>query len=89
MRYREYARLNEDAQRMESERDQDDSQSFYDPNQDSLGAPNMGDTRKPKLTLKMVNRLKKIRSTKNLEMSKKQDLLGIMYGLGGVGAEEE
>lgn len=87
MRYREFVKLNEDAPRVESERDQADNDSFYDANEDAIGAPNMGDTRKPKLTLKMVNRLKKIRSTKNLEMSKKQDLLGIMYG--NSGAEEE
>ena len=88
MRYREFARLNEDAPRVETERDQDNN-GFYEPTEDALGAPDIDSTRKPKLTLKMVNRLKKIRSTKNLEMTKKQELLGIMYGLGGAGAEEE
>lgn len=88
MRYREYAKLNEDAQRVESERDQD-SNARYSPENDSLGGPDLDSERKPKLTLKMINRLKKIRSTKNLEMAKKQDLLGIMYGLGGAGADEE
>lgn len=87
MRYREYAKLNEDAQRVESERDQD-SNSRYSPENDALSGPDIDSERKPKLTLKMINRLKKIRSTKNLEMAKKQDLLGIMYGLGGAGAEE-
>lgn len=88
MRYREYVKINEDAQRMESERDQD-SNSRYSPENDSLSGPDIESTRKPRLTLKMINRLKKIRSTKNLEMAKKQDLLGIMYGLGGVDANEE
>lgn len=86
MRYREFAKLNESAPRMQDSTD-DQSDSFYSPETDNLGAPNLGDTRKPKLTLKMINRLKKIRSTKNLEMVKKQGLLGVMYGIGG--GEEE
>ena len=88
MRYREYARLNENTQRVESERDQE-SNARYSPENDSLSGPDIDAERKPKLTLKMINRLKKIRSTKNLEMAKKQDLLGIMYGLGGAGHDEE
>jgi hypothetical protein len=85
MRYHEYARLNENVPRV-PEPTQDSG--FYDPNQDAIMGHSLGDTRKPKLTLRMVNRLKKIRSTKNLEMAKKQNLLGIMYGLAGAGAEE-
>lgn len=58
------------------------SGGFYDPEQDKVEGLTLDDTRKPKLTLRMVNRLKKIRSTRDLEMAKKQELLGIMYGLG-------
>lgn len=83
MRYNEI--MNEDVQQVEDE--QGDSHNRYDPEQDKINAQNLDDTRKPKLTLKMINRLKKIRSTKNFEMAKKQDLLGIMYGQ-GTGEEE-
>jgi len=68
--------------------DDQESASFYDPNQDAFNGQTLGDTRKPALTLKMINRLKKIRSTKNLEMIKKQELLGIMYGV-GAGEDDE
>jgi len=77
MRYREF--LNESNQRLETEQDPNPR---YDPENDSQSGPDIDSTRKPKLTLKMINRLKKIRSTKNLEMAKKQGLLGIMYGMG-------
>lgn len=88
MRYREFVKLNEAAPRVSDDTNDDDA-GFYDPNEDAVMGHNLEDTRKPKLTLKMVNRLKKIRSTKNLEMTKKQELLGIMYGLGGAGAGDE
>lgn len=60
----------------------DDQASRYDPQADEFTRQHIGDSRKPKLTLRMINRLKKIRSAKDLEMTKKQDLLGIMYGVG-------
>jgi hypothetical protein len=88
MRYREFSKITEDAQRVETVRDQE-SNSRYSPEEDEISGPDIEATRKPKLTLKMINRLKKIRSTKNLEMTRKQELLGIMYGLNGVNAGEE
>lgn len=74
MKYKDYSTLNENDV---------DSDTFgrFDPNHDSVESQELGDSRKPKLTLKMINRLKKIRSTKNFEMTKKQGLLGIMYGV--------
>lgn len=84
MRYKEI--INEDVQQVEDPNDHSDNR--YDPSQDKINHLSIEDTRKPKLTLRMINRLKKIRSTKSLEMAKKQDLLGIMYGI-GVGGEEE
>jgi hypothetical protein len=82
MRYKE---IFEDVQKVEDEQPET---GRYDPQADAVSHLDLEDTRKPKLTLRMINRLKKIRSTKNLEMSKKQELLGIMYGVGG-GDEEE
>ena len=84
MRYKEI--VNEDVQKVDDPNDHSDNR--YDPEQDKINRLSIEDTRKPKLTLRMINRLKKIRSTKSLEMAKKQDLLGIMYGI-GVGNDEE
>lgn len=53
----------------------------YEPENDTFTQQQLGNTRKPKLTLRMVNRLKKIRATKKLEMAKKEGLLGVMYGV--------
>lgn len=55
----------------------------YDPAEDEFSHQNIDDTRKPKLTLRMINRLKKIRATKDLEMAKKDQFLGVMYGNNG------
>lgn len=76
MRYWEYA-----GQLMEN-----DDVGRVDADKDSR-ALQLDDTRKPKLTLRMVNRLKKIRATKNLENTKKADLLNVMYG-GSPGDDE-
>lgn len=52
----------------------------YDPNRDVVNSRSIGDTRKPKLTLRHLNRLKKIRALHTLEELKRQDLFSIMYG---------
>lgn len=57
----------------------------YDPAADTIGIKRIGDSR-PKITLAHLNRLKKIRATRKLEMLKKEDFLQIMYG---APAEEE
>ena len=62
-----------------------DGRGEYDPTTDKISTLSLDDTRKPKLTLKIINRLKKIRSTRDFELSKKKELLGIMYGSGGSG----
>lgn len=60
---------------------QDDvSTGYYDPNTDKLNGRTLSDTRKPKLTLRNINKLKKMRALQSLESLKRQDLLGIMYG---------
>jgi hypothetical protein len=65
--------------------------AVYDPAQDQTGVRTPADTRKPRLTLRHLNRLKKIRALRKLENLKREDLLGIMYsapdeGAGGLGA---
>jgi hypothetical protein len=60
--------------------DQEDiDTALYDPSRDEVGVRTPADTRKPKLTLRHLNRLKKIRALQKLEDLKREDLLGIMY----------
>ncbi len=56
---------------------------YYDPNEDKMAMRSRDDTRKSKLMLKDINRLKKIRAQSKLEALKRQDLLDIMYGDSG------
>lgn len=53
---------------------------YYDPARDEVNRRSLSDTRKPKLTLRHLNRLKKMRALKQLEALKREDLLTIMYG---------
>lgn len=64
-----------------AEADDPENAAFYAPEEDAQNRQELGNTRKPTLTLRMVNRLKKMRATKAVEMSKKDDLLGVMYGI--------
>lgn len=57
--------------------------TMYDKDDDVLGAADIMDTRKDKLTLKDLNKLKKLRAFRKLEMLKRQDSLAIIYGGGG------
>lgn len=63
------------------ELDQNDiSTGYYDPNEDKINGRSLSDTRKPKITLRKINRLKKMRALRQLEKLKRQDLLSVMYG---------
>lgn len=81
MRYKDFAghTLNEIEDRDVSRR-QDDGDKFT--------KQSASDTRKPKLTLRGLNRLKKMRAVKDLENSKKEGLLGIMYGVDSQGDDD-
>jgi hypothetical protein len=57
------------------------STGFYDPSADKFNRRELSDTRKPVLTLRHLNRLKKMRALKQLEELQRQDILGIMYGI--------
>ena len=52
---------------------------FYDPKKDILGRRNLDDTRKPEITLKMLNRLKKIRATRRRALLKRLEVAKVMY----------
>lgn len=60
---------------------QEISTGFYDPAADQYTRRELSDTRKPTLTLRHLNRLKKMRALKQLEQLKRQDILGVMYGV--------
>lgn len=69
---------------------QDLETAIYDPGQDEVTNRVPNDTRKPVLTLRHLNRLKRIRALNKLEGLKREDLLGVMYappdeGGGGMG----
>lgn len=51
-----------------------------DPASDTYTKQEIGDTRKPKLTLRALNKLKKIRAAKRLEQLERFGTLEIMYG---------
>lgn len=61
--------------------------SYYDVNDDKIGTRQKDDTRKPKLLLRDVNKLKKIRALKRLSAMKRQDVLELMYG-GAAGGDD-
>ena len=52
---------------------------LYDPTEDVLGRLNLDDTRKPEITLKMLNRLKKIRATRRRALLKRLEVAKVMY----------
>lgn len=77
---------------MEFVKPEDAAIGYYDPNEDKINQRQRDNTRKTDLTLRDLNRLKKMRAQKKLQALKRQDLLGIMYGApeespggGGVG----
>jgi hypothetical protein len=53
---------------------------MYDASQDEVSKANREDTRKHVLTLKDLNRLKKLRAFRRLESLKDQDSLALIYG---------
>ena len=59
--------------------DEDLLTGYYDPASDTLNMRKPSDTRKSILTLKHLNRLKKMRAVQKLENLKHQDLISIIY----------
>ena len=82
--------LNSDMRLLEFLDQQDIETALYDPAGDEVGMRVPNDTRKPVLTLKDINRLKRVRALNKLKNLKREDLLGLMYappeeegGMGG------
>ncbi len=53
---------------------------LYDPAKDVLGRRDLDDTRKPEITLKMLNTLKKIRKVRRRALLKRLKVAKVMYG---------
>lgn len=58
------------------------TESYYDPEQDKIFKQSIEDKHKPKLTLRSINKMKKIRATRKLEDVKHQQTVSVMYGGG-------
>lgn len=54
--------------------------TYYSPEDDRFAIQSIDDTRKPRLTLQHLNRLKKMRAARNLENLVRRDILGLLYG---------
>ena len=54
--------------------------SGYDPTDDRLNSKQLDDTRKPILTLRHLNKLRKMREFKKLEMKERKDFWKVIYG---------
>ena len=84
MRYKEFANLFENGPATTSDQQYimggvGISSGRYSAKDDKLEKANIKDTRKQKITLKMLNRLKMIRAAKKLETLNKSKVLSIMY----------
>lgn len=53
---------------------------YYDASEDKLQQAQVSDTRKPRLTLRNLNKLKKMRAAQDLENAMREDTLEIIYG---------
>ena len=62
---------------------------IYEPAEDRLGGREITDTRKNKLTLRVLNRLKHIRNARRAEKEKKDPIIAMMYGDETIRAEQE
>ncbi len=61
----------------------------YWPEDDKFNQAELDDTRRPRLTLRHLNKLRKIQELKKLEMMAHQDFVKTMYGEPVEGAEPE
>ncbi len=55
------------------------NEGYYDPAADVLTKQKQDEIRRPRLTLRMLNKLKKIRAANELEDIKRKRLVSLMY----------
>lgn len=58
----------------------EDDIGVYRPEEDSITQRGLDDTRKPKVTLRDIRKLKRIRATRKVEQLKRESLYGVIYG---------
>lgn len=61
----------------------------YEPEDDKMNQASMSDTRRPRLTLRHLNKLRKIQELKRLEGEAHDEFVKTMYGTPAEGAEPE
>lgn len=59
---------------------------FYDPSDDELGQAHMDDTRRPRLTMMHIQKLRKSRDAEKYEKAQHLNFLPDMYGASAEGA---
>lgn len=57
-----------------------DEPAYYNPENDDYSRLRTDDTTRPRVTLKHLNRLKKMRAARKLENLVRRDVLSMMYG---------
>lgn len=56
--------------------------TYYTPQDDQFGQAQLDDTRRPRITLKHLNKLKKMRAARDIENLVRRDTLQMLYGTG-------
>ena len=54
--------------------------TYYTPEDDRYSQLQLDDTRRPRITLAHLNKLKKMRAARQLENLVRRDVLGLLYG---------
>ena len=54
--------------------------AYYTPQDDKYSQLQLDDTRRPRITLAHLNKLKKMRAARQLENLVRRDVLGLLYG---------
>lgn len=57
-----------------------DDAGYYSAEEDQYDQQQLTDTRRPKITLKHLNQLKRMRAARDLENLVRRDILSLMYG---------
>lgn len=60
---------------------------FYDPGDDRLAQASMDDTRRPRLTMLHLQKLRKSKDTERYEKAQHREFLPDMYGVSGENAQ--
>lgn len=53
---------------------------YYDPEEDELNKARLSDTRRPRLTLRHLNKLRKVQELRQMELASHAEFVKTMYG---------